>query len=118
MTFDAWLPTYLEFRNACAGLLGTDVPQERGQLQLESSKLEPMLWRSQQFRASAIGHYYRAKLANWENGRAEGHAVSALDGYAKAKANRELWALEDAEGLAKAVESRSIKVAQALKLQA
>ncbi len=114
--FDKWLLEYMEFRAKCALKLGLNVPSDAAGLQKESQELEPMLWDAERHRAWGVGHYYKAKLTHTD---ALVHAKwpkSALDGTAKAKAYKELWAREDSEGLCKAISSRGFKISQHLKL--
>lgn len=101
-------------RIKAATILQRPLPSEAGALQVESQELEPIRWQAEQDRASAVAFYYRAKAANIE--ALKDWPRSAVAEVAKARAYRQLWAMEDAEGLARAVDSRAMKVAQHLKL--
>ncbi len=116
MDFEQFTLTYIEFRKRAGAILGKQLPSESAQLQMESADLEPLRWEAEKMRAAAMSHYYKAKLEHIEKFHAEGWAVSALSELAKAKANKELWAREDSNGLLNALISRSIKISQLLKL--
>lgn len=110
MTFEEWLPSYVEFRKKCATILSKTLSSEPSELDYESRTLEPLRWEAERMRAKALSHYYAAKIAHVETMRAEGWAMSAVSEVAKAKCHKELWAKEDAEGLNEVIKSRQIKI--------
>lgn len=115
-TFDEWLPSYLEFRARAAILLKKSVSSETSELQRESQELEPMRWEAEEARAFAESFYYQAKATGAEQLIAGGWPRSSAFEAAKAKSHRQLWARENTKGLCKVIDSRSMKVAQHLKL--
>lgn len=115
MTFDDWLPTYLEFRGKAYKLLAAQIPLDFGGLQAEAAILEPIRAESERFRAGGVGYYYHAKIKAIEKFRADGWAMSAVSEVAKASSHKELWVKEDAEGLARSIESRSIRLSQLMR---
>jgi hypothetical protein len=110
MTFLEWMPGYVEFRQKCHAILSKPLSSEPSELQHESQNLEPLRYEAERMRASAMSHYYAAKIFNIEKLREEGWAMSAVCEVAKAKSNKELWASEDAQGLNEAIKSRQIKI--------
>ena len=115
MDFASWESEYMEWRDKAAPILGADVPADLGPLQLEAQRLEPLRFAAERHRAAGASYYYGSKLREWEDGKAQGLAVSSLDGYAKARAFRALWFMEDALGHCEAIKSRQIRVSTLLR---
>ena len=114
--FDEWMADYLKFRSKAAVLLSKPISSEVGQLQKESQDLEPLAWEAEEHRAFAESHYYQAKSEGAEQLAKEGWPKSSVYEAAKAKSFRQIWARENTAGLCKVITSRSMKVAQHLKL--
>lgn len=114
--FEGWLVEYMAFRGSAAATLGQPVPSEKGQLQLESQRLEPLRWEAERHRALGAGYYYKAKLTHHDKFHKEGWAKTALNDIAKASSYKELLLREDSEGLCRVIDSRAFKVSQHLKL--
>lgn len=110
MPFEVWLSGYLRWRAEAAKTLGRELPSEVGELVRENQVLAMMRWEAEGFRSDAVGHYYAAKHRRMEALGAEGVAKTAIEGLAKAHAHRELWARENAHGVAECVGSRAFAV--------
>jgi hypothetical protein len=115
LPFDQWLSGYIRWKTEAAKLLGQRLPSEVSQLVLEKQQLEPMRFEAEGWRSDATAYYYRAKLLHIERLQSEAVAKTALSDMAKAQSYRELWARENAHGVAEAVISRSFKVDSELK---
>lgn len=116
--FKDWLPGYLDFRSRAARVLSQRLPSDIGALQAESQDLEPLKWEAEEARAMAETYYYAAKAKEAERLAGMGFSKSVAWEAAKANCHRELWARVNTQGLCKTIDSRSMKVAQHLKLLA
>lgn len=117
-TFHDWLPGYLDFRGRAARVLSQNLPADLGALQKESQELEPLRWEAEEARAMAESYYYAAKVREAERLMGLGFSKSVAWEAAKANCHKELWARVSTQGLCKTIDSRSMKVAQHLKLLA
>jgi len=117
-TFSDWLTSYLAFRARAAKLLGQRLPSDLAGLQHESQELEPLRWEAEEAAALAESYYQTAKVAEAERLVAQGFAKGLAWEAAKARCTRELWARLNSVAVVKTVDSRSMKVAQHLKLLA
>lgn len=115
-TFTEWLSGYRELWSRAAAICRKDIPAELGPLQLESQQLEPIIFESEGARSDAEAYYYEAKRREFDRllkaGFSKGIALEAAKTYCA----QELKLRENTRGLCKALYSRSMKVAQHLKL--
>jgi hypothetical protein len=116
MTFDALLVEYMQFRKRMDNILSRPIEDEIGLLQAELGCLESARWQAGKFRASMIGHYYAKKREAMQRLVLDGMAKTAIQDFAKAEANKELWAREDSHALYDSIDSRSWRIAQLLKM--
>ena len=116
LPFDSWLTGYIRWRGEAAKILGQPLPAEVTELINEQSALEALRFEAEGWRSDAVGYYYRAKLVKIEKFWSE-VAKTALNDICKAQCYKELWAKENAHGVAETVISRSFKVAAELKRQ-
>ncbi len=114
--FPEWVIKYYDFRQRAMHALSKPVPSEMSQMQNESQHLEPLYAEAQGHRALAFGFYYLAKAVKCEALRQQGRPASSVESEGKALCHKEIWAQEDAIGICKVIESRSMKIAQHLKL--
>lgn len=117
LPFKLWLSGFLRWRKEAAKTLGARLPSEVVKLLEDKQKLAQLEWKAEEFRADAVGYYYAAKLRHIEKLQAEGVAKTAIEGMAKAQCHLELWARENAAGVAKVCTSRGFDVAAELKRQ-
>lgn len=108
--FESWLESYLAWKRRIAEVLGKPIPGEVTELIYEHQRLAAFRWEAEEHRSEALGHYYAAKHRVIEELSAHGVAKTALEGLAKAKAHRQLWARENAHGVAECVASRVFAV--------
>lgn len=115
-TFEDWAARFQFFRDRSRSLLAIPVASEITELHRESQLLEPMFDEAQEHAAEAVAFYYAAKMREMQKLLAQGWPKSAVDSVGKAAAHRELRERERSERIVEVIKSRSIKVAQALKL--
>jgi hypothetical protein len=115
-TFEQWLSGYRELWSRAAAICQKDLGSEIGPLQLDAQQIEPILFDAEVARADAEAYYYDAKRREFDRllnlGFSKGVALEAAKTYCAT----ELKLRENTRGLCKALYSRSMKVAQHLKL--
>ena len=114
--FDVWLSGYRILWGRAAAICQKNVPAEIGPLQMESQQLEPILFDAEEARSQAEAYYYEAKLKAFEELLSKGFSKGVALEAAKTYCATELKLRENSRGLCKAIFSRSMKVAQHLKL--
>lgn len=115
-SFDAWLSGYRILWGRAAAICQKNLPSEMAKLQQESQEIEPILFDAEEARSQAEAYYYEAKHRAFEDLLKKGFSKGVALEAAKTYCATELKLRENSRGLCKALYSRSMKVAQHLKL--
>lgn len=117
-SFEVWLSGYRTLWSRAAAICQKNIPSELGALQLESQQLEPILFDAEEARSQAEAFYYEAKAREFDRLLKAGFAKGVALEAAKTYCAQQLKLRENSKGLCKALYSRSMKVAQHLKIMA